>query len=183
MLCRQINRRAKFKENMWCDAKFNVVDHLFFSHSLICRWKSREQEINYVIGLIYSHALFVSIKNMKPCNPWRENQKMAVSPLALHVHASTNRHSVSPTFDHLKKSISPALKVCYTKSKSSRTRDLDHMCFFFLVLIRKVTGLIWFQKKLHEHSLFGRSCSNNWRWRRLMYPTQSRKLQGLCWMS
>ncbi|XP_056166735.1 carotenoid 9,10(9',10')-cleavage dioxygenase 1-like [Syzygium oleosum] len=35
---------------------------------------------------------------------------MAVSPLALHVHASTNRHSVSPTFDHLKKSISPALK-------------------------------------------------------------------------
>ncbi|XP_030452721.2 carotenoid 9,10(9',10')-cleavage dioxygenase 1-like [Syzygium oleosum] len=35
---------------------------------------------------------------------------MAVSPFALHVNASANRHSVSPTFDHLTKSISPALK-------------------------------------------------------------------------
>ncbi|XP_048133968.1 9-cis-epoxycarotenoid dioxygenase NCED4, chloroplastic-like [Rhodamnia argentea] len=35
---------------------------------------------------------------------------MAVSPFALGVNASTNRHSISPTFDHLKKSISPALK-------------------------------------------------------------------------
>ncbi|KAL3746757.1 hypothetical protein ACJRO7_015659 [Eucalyptus globulus] len=35
---------------------------------------------------------------------------MAVSSFVLHVHASTNRHPISPTFDHLKKSISPALK-------------------------------------------------------------------------
>ncbi|XP_048133967.1 carotenoid 9,10(9',10')-cleavage dioxygenase 1-like [Rhodamnia argentea] len=35
---------------------------------------------------------------------------MAVSPFALRVNASTNRHSVSPSSDHLKKSISPALK-------------------------------------------------------------------------
>ncbi|XP_048133966.1 carotenoid 9,10(9',10')-cleavage dioxygenase 1-like [Rhodamnia argentea] len=35
---------------------------------------------------------------------------MAVSPFALHVNASTNRHSISPSFDHLRKSISPALK-------------------------------------------------------------------------
>ncbi|KAL3746754.1 hypothetical protein ACJRO7_015656 [Eucalyptus globulus] len=35
---------------------------------------------------------------------------MAVSPFPLHVNASTRRHSLSPTFDHLKRSISPALK-------------------------------------------------------------------------
>ncbi|KAF8035836.1 hypothetical protein BT93_C1763 [Corymbia citriodora subsp. variegata] len=35
---------------------------------------------------------------------------MAVSPFALHVNASTHRHSTSPSFDHLKRSISPALK-------------------------------------------------------------------------
>ncbi|KAF8036082.1 hypothetical protein BT93_C1928 [Corymbia citriodora subsp. variegata] len=35
---------------------------------------------------------------------------MAVSSFALHVHASTNRHSIYPTLDYLKKSISPALK-------------------------------------------------------------------------
>ncbi|KAF8036083.1 hypothetical protein BT93_C1929 [Corymbia citriodora subsp. variegata] len=35
---------------------------------------------------------------------------MAVSPFALHVNASTNRYSISPTFDHFRRSISPALK-------------------------------------------------------------------------
>ncbi|XP_039165723.1 carotenoid 9,10(9',10')-cleavage dioxygenase 1 [Eucalyptus grandis] len=40
---------------------------------------------------------------------------MALSPFALHVNASTHRYSLSPTFDQLRRSISPALKPIWKK--------------------------------------------------------------------
>ncbi|KAF8020546.1 hypothetical protein BT93_G1083 [Corymbia citriodora subsp. variegata] len=42
---------------------------------------------------------------------------MAVSPFALHVNASTSRRPISSTFDHLKKSVSPALKPIWKELK------------------------------------------------------------------
>ncbi|KAK2632062.1 hypothetical protein EUGRSUZ_L02055 [Eucalyptus grandis] len=42
---------------------------------------------------------------------------MALSPFALRVNASTHRYSLSPTFDHLRRSISPALKFDFKFEK------------------------------------------------------------------